>query len=110
MFGRVVIGAGPAGAINGCRAVGLCAHARLRSGLKVTGCDDQAGGSGWQVTGSKRILAIDKIDWIAKGIDLLDVAVKAFLPSGASTLHAPQHAQASRHARLRYALADSLPC
>jgi hypothetical protein len=27
--------------------------------------------------------AIDKIDFIAKGIDLLDVAVKAFLPSRA---------------------------
>jgi uncharacterized protein len=48
-------GNGLARATHGCPGIGLSAHARPRSGLKVTGCDDQAGGSGWRVTGSKRI-------------------------------------------------------
>src|SRR5436190_5626238 len=102
-------GNGLARGTHGCPGIGLSVRDRPRSWLKVTGCDDQAGGSGWRVTGSKRILAIDKIDWIAKGIDLLDVAVKAFLPSGASTLHAPQQAEANCHSRIRYGLAESFP-
>jgi hypothetical protein len=57
----------------------------------------------------KEFQAIDKIDFIAKGIDLLDVAVKAFLPSGASILHAPQQAKANCHSRIRYGLAESFP-
>ena len=34
-------------------AAGLCVHDRQQSGLKVTGCDDPAAGSGLLVTGSK---------------------------------------------------------
>src|SRR5882762_1618554 len=102
-------GNGLARATHGCPGIGLCVHARPPSGLKVTGCDDLAAGSGWRATGSKRIPAIDKIDCIAKGIDLLDVAVKAFLPSRASILHAPQQAEANCHSRIRYGLAESFP-
>jgi hypothetical protein len=57
----------------------------------------------------KEFQAIDKIDFIAKGINSLDVAVKAFLPPGASILHAPPQAEANCHSRIRDGLAESFP-
>jgi hypothetical protein len=80
-FGRTATGNGLAQATRGCQAIGSRVHGQPRSGWKVTGCDDRAAGFGWPVTGSKKPQAIDKIDFIIKGIDLLNVAVKAFLPS-----------------------------
>src|SRR5207245_11744098 len=50
-----------------------------------------------------------KVCLIAKGNDLLDVAVKAFLLSGASIRHTPPQAEANCHSRIRYGLAESFP-
>ena len=72
--------------MHGCRDIGSSDRDRPRSGLRVAGCATPAAGLGFPVTGNKRILAIDKIDIIAKAFDLLDVAVNPFLSSRAAIL------------------------
>jgi hypothetical protein len=57
----------------------------------------------------KEFQAIDKIDFIAKGIDLLDVAVNAFLPSRASILCAMRPSEASCCAGTGCALSELFP-
>jgi hypothetical protein len=57
----------------------------------------------------KEFQAIDKIDFIAKGIDLLDVAVNAFLPSRASILRATQPAEVTCCSGTGCALSELFP-
>src|SRR5436190_9009403 len=102
-------GNGLARAMHGCRGIGSSVRDRPRSGLRVAGCATPAAGLGFPVTGSKRIQAIDKIDCIAKEIDLLDVAVNAFLPSRASILRAIRPSEASCCSGTRCALSELFP-
>ena len=102
-------GNGLARAMHGCRDIGSSVRDRPRSGLRVAGCATPAAGLGFPVTGSKRIQAIDKIDCIAKGIDLLNVAVNPFLPSRASILRATEPAKATCRSRGGRALSELFP-